>query len=218
MPVPDSRATRARTLLRDDVYVTLRDAIVDGTLQPGERLRDPELEAWLGVSRTPIREALLRLERSGLVIAQPGRATTVAPADGVAILSAQQVAASMHELAARLAVPLLREDDFERLEQANEQLRTALAQPGGGADAALDADDRFHGVFVAASGNQLVADVLEVATPTLRRIERIRFGSLAARDSVAQHADIIAAARAGDAETAARLSRENWMTLSLAAG
>ena len=66
MPVPQISGAPARELLRDNVYASLRDAIVDGTLAPGERLRDTEIEAWLGVSRTPIREALLRLERAGL--------------------------------------------------------------------------------------------------------------------------------------------------------
>ena len=51
------------------------DAIVDGTFAPGEQLRDLELAGWLGVSRTPVREALLRLAEAGLVVAEPGRST-----------------------------------------------------------------------------------------------------------------------------------------------
>ena len=66
MPLPSARAERP-TSLRDYAYRELRDAIVSGQLAPGERLRDPELEAWLGVSRTPIREAIARLETAGLV-------------------------------------------------------------------------------------------------------------------------------------------------------
>ena len=69
--------TPAGRLLRDDVYGHLRDAIIDGTLEPGEQLRDAELATWLGISRTPIREALLRLGQTGLVVAQPGRSTIV---------------------------------------------------------------------------------------------------------------------------------------------
>ncbi len=68
-----------RALLRDDVHARLRDAIVDGTLAPGEQLRDVELAERLGVSRTPVREALLELARAGLVTATPGRSTVVAP-------------------------------------------------------------------------------------------------------------------------------------------
>ena len=91
MPVPAARGVHRRTLLRDDVYFTLRDAIVSGRLAPGEKLRDAELSEWLGVSRTPIREALLRLERSGLVIAEPGRLTMVSPVTDEAVAHAQQL-------------------------------------------------------------------------------------------------------------------------------
>lgn len=65
------------TVLGDEVYARLGEAILDGTLAPGERLRDQELAEWLGVSRTPVREALQRLERVGLVEVSPHRYTRV---------------------------------------------------------------------------------------------------------------------------------------------
>jgi len=212
MPIPSQDGLHRRALLRDHVYESIRDAIVDGTLVPGERLRDSELEGWLGVSRTPIREALLRLERAGLVIAQPGKATLVAPYDRESTENAQQVVAAMHELAARLAVPLVSAEDLEAMARANADFAAAL--DAGDVEQALAADDRLHGVLVAASRNDAVAAVLEQWTPVLRRIERQRFGSFAARKSVDQHARIISCAAAGDAEGAALASRENWLSLS----
>ncbi|PSL38028.1 GntR family transcriptional regulator [Labedella gwakjiensis] len=212
MPIPSASGVHSRSLLRDDVYLSIREAIVDGTLAPGERLRDGELESWLGVSRTPIREALLRLARAGLVIAQPGRATTVAPLDAPATLHAQQVAAAMHELAARLAVPLVSDTEIDAMEEANDRFAAAL--DADDADAALAADDAFHAVFVARSGNTMLAEVLEQTTPLIRRVERVRFASLAARESVHQHRAIIERTRAADADGAAALARENWLTLS----
>jgi len=215
MPIPSQQGLHKRQLLRDDVYESLRDAIVDGTFAPGERLKDPQLEEWLGVSRTPIREALLRLERAGLVVTQPGKATTVAPYDLASTISAQQVAASMHELAAQLAVPVISAAQVDAMVSANTSF--ALALDVVDADSALDADHAFHSVFVEASGNQLVADVLEQTTPLLHRVERMRFASFAGRGSVAQHDAIIAATRAGDAERAARLVRDNWLSLRFTA-
>ncbi|GAA3202400.1 GntR family transcriptional regulator [Microbacterium terregens] len=212
MPIPSSSNMLARSLLRDDVYRSLRDAIVDGSFEPGERLRDQELEAWLGVSRTPIREALLRLAQAGLVIAQPGRATTVAPTDPKNISNAQSVAAAMHELAARSAVPALAQRDLTAMESANERFATALEALD--VDSAMRSDDEFHGVLVHASGNAMIAEVLEQVTPLIRRAERQRFASMAGRDSVQQHREIIERAAAGDAEGAAELSRVNWMTLN----
>src|SRR5688572_18344928 len=101
MPIPSGAAGVDRSLLRDDVYRRLRDAIVDGTFTPGEQLTDGELGDWLGVSRTPVREALLRLGTSGLVVAIPGRSTTVSMIDAQAVRDARDVIAAMHELAAR---------------------------------------------------------------------------------------------------------------------
>ena len=211
MPIPGGLGLHKRQLLRDDVYESLRKAIVDGSFAPGERLKDTELEEWLGVSRTPIREALLRLERAGLVVTQPGKATSVAPFDLASTVSAQQVAAAMHELAATLAVPVITAGQIDAMVTANSSF--ALALDVLDPDAALDADDAFHSVFVEASGNRIVADVLEQTTPLLHRVERMRFASFAGRDSVAQHDAIVERTRAGDTATVAALVRENWLSL-----
>src|SRR5690348_18473707 len=96
MPVPVSTATLSRSLLRDDVYVRLRDAIVDGTFAPGEQLRDGELAQWLGVSRTPVREALLRPAHAGLVVAAPGRSPPAGAVDAPAARDQQAVLAAGH--------------------------------------------------------------------------------------------------------------------------
>lgn len=201
--------------MRDNVFETLRAAIVDGTFAPGERLKDPELEEWLGVSRTPIREAILRLERAGLVIALPGKATIVAPCDPASTLSSQQVVAAMHELAARLAVPAVTAAEIAAMTAANARFERALLDLD--VEAALGADDDFHAVFVKASKNPVIGEVLEQTTPVIRRVERMRFSSFAARDSVAQHARIIELAGRGDADGAARTVRENWLSLRFTA-
>lgn len=215
MPIPLATQVHQRTLLRDEVYNSLRDAIVQGTFAPGERLKDTELEAWLGVSRTPIREALLRLERAGLVNAIPGRATTVAPFDPAATVSAQQVVASLHELAARLAVPSVTDATLTEMAQANERFARAL--DASDVAAAIESDNAFHQAFVAASGNSVIAELLEQVTPILHRVEWMRFASHAARDSVAQHATILRLARLRDVEGTAAACRENWLSLGYTA-
>lgn len=216
MPVPLAQASAPRALLRDDVYTRLRAAIVDGTLAAGEKLKDTELERWLGVSRTPIREAVQRLERDGLVITRPNKSTLVAPFDPETTRSAQQLVSALHELATRLAVPRLTPDGIEALESANRAFAAAL--DAGSADDALRADDEFHAVLVTASGNEMLAEHLDQATPVIRRVERMRFSSEAARESVAQHLRIIDCARRGDADGAASASRDNWLSLGHTAG
>ncbi len=214
MPVPISitvSSSPGRALLRDDVHRRLRDAIVDGTLQPGEQLRDQELAAWLGVSRTPVREALLRLQQAGLVAAQPGRSTTVATLDAKAARDAQAVVAAMHELAVREAVAMLTDDDLSRMRAANARFAEALA--AGDPDAALEADDELHAIPVDAADNSAIVTVLDQYTPVLRRVERLRFASLAGRGSVALHARLIDLCERGEVEDAAQVSFETWQTL-----
>lgn len=212
MPVPDERGKHKRSLLREKAYISLRDAIIDGTLAPGERLRDPDLEDWLGVSRTPIREAISRLEAAGLVHTEPGRLTIVSAIDSRAVLNAQSVAAAMHALAVRSAVPLMSRKDLDAMKKANRRFAAALS--AGDVTAAIHADDDFHGVAVTASGNDVIPQVLEQVTPLLRRLEHLRFSSLSGRDSIAQHDEIIEWCRTGDADEAASAAQRNWETLS----
>ncbi len=212
MPVPDRTNVAPRTLLRDRVYVVLRDAIVDGTLAPGEQLREPELETWLGVSRTPIREALMRLQHAGLVLTRPGHSTVVAPLDDDAVQAAQPVVATLHALAVRLAVPLLSDAELEAMRAANRALSRALDE--GDVAAALAADDVLHQICVDAAGNAAVKDILEQYSPVLRRIERLRFSSAAGRDSVALHDALIDACAAGQAEAAAAVALTTCTTLA----
>jgi DNA-binding GntR family transcriptional regulator len=212
MPVPSERTAGARTLLRDQAYVRLRDAILDGTLEPGEQLKDAELAEWLGLSRTPIREAVARLEQHGLVETEPNRYTRVAPLSASAARDAFPVVAALEALAASLGVPRLTGGDLELMRAANRDFAAALGVVD--VDVAVAADDRFHGVLVHASANREIARSLERLMPNLRRIERARFGSLAGRRSVKQHERIIALCAAGEAERAAEAVRENWLSLA----
>ena len=198
-------------MLRDDVHQRIRDAIVDGTLQPGEQLRDAELATWLGVSRTPIREALLRLQRAGLIVSAPGRSTTVSSLDVRATRDAQSVVAALHELAVRQAVEVLTAADLDRMRAANRRFAEALK--AGDAEAALLADDELHAVPVAAASNSAIEEVLAQYTPVLRRVERLRFSSLAGRASVALHEELIERCAAGDVDAAAAVSGRTWQTL-----
>ena len=211
MPIPTDSPAPQRSLLRDDVYRSIRDAIVRGQLAPGEQLRDQELGAWLQVSRTPVREALQRLAQAGLVVAEPGRMTRVAPEDPELILAARQIAAELHGLAIELAFPALDEAALAEMEQANGRLSAALA--AGDAEAAIAADDAFHEVALTRSGNPLIPDHLEVVTATLRRAEFLHFESVKGSASPEQHTEIIAAVRAGEHAHAVALTKANWSTI-----
>src|SRR5215467_11130940 len=115
--------------LRERVYQTLQHAIVSGQLPPGERLRDQDLAEQLGVSRTPVREALQRLEDEGLVETAPRASTRVTALDERAAREAFPVVAALHALATLCAVPHLTKCDLETMRTANAHLASVIASP-----------------------------------------------------------------------------------------
>lgn len=210
MPLPRNQRIE-RHLLSDQAYAVLRAAIIDGTLAPGERLRDAELVLRLGLSRTPIREALARLQEDGLVESEPNRYTRVSPLDRRDARDAYPIVAALHALAAELGVRHLTDQDMRTMRTENKRFAKAIADVD--VDEAMASDDAFHGVLIVASGNQAIAATLERLMPRLHRLERVQFGSLRGRRSVSQHEAIIAASQRGDAQGAADAVRENWLSL-----
>jgi DNA-binding GntR family transcriptional regulator len=213
MPIPMKTSGLGRSLLRDDVYHRLRDAIVDGTFLPGEQLRDADLAEWLEVSRTPVREALLRLGASGLVVTKPGRSTTVSVIDPAAVREALDVVGMMHVLAVRQTAGMLTEDHLERMRDANRRFGEAFRR--GDVDAALDADDEFHSVPVGILGNRALQAVLDQFGPVVRRAERAHFAA-DGESSLARHEELLALLAAGDVDAATDLTFRTWNALTAA--
>jgi DNA-binding GntR family transcriptional regulator len=211
MPVPDRPAGVERQLLRDTAYAALRDAIVVGTLAPGEHLHDAELCSWLSLSRTPVRDALAHLRDDGLVEMAPQRYTRVTPLTRREVCELVPVLAAVHALATELAVPRLAAEDLATLQAENERFVTALRERD--TTRAFDADDRFHAVCVGRASNREIIRVLDRLTPRLQRLEQLVPEAMPGRRSVAQHQAIASRAAAGDAAGAASAVRENWMTL-----
>ena len=210
MPVPQERGAVGRQLLKDTAYATLCDAIVDGTLAPGEVLHDDELCAWLGLSRTPVRGALARLESEGLVETAPQRFTRVSPLEADEAGSLFPVLAALHSLAVELAVPRLGGHDLLRLRDANDRHIAALTARNAGH--AYKADDHFHGIFVTAAGNPTLTQALAALEPRMHRLELLHPGALPGRRALAQHEAIITRAASGDAARAASAAREHWLS------
>ncbi len=211
VPIPHTRPQVDRAPLREDVYRRLRDAIIDGTFAPGEQLKDGELATWLGVSRTPVREALLRLAQSGLVLSRPGRSTIVSSLDARSTREARDVVAAMHELAVHEAVDRLTAADIEAMRDAARRFAAALA--AGDIDEAVRADDELHAIPVAVSGNRAIALVLEQFMPVLRRIERVRFASDDGIRSPDRHEELIRLCEEGDVDAAAAVAFDTWHSL-----
>jgi DNA-binding GntR family transcriptional regulator len=202
-----------RHLLRDQAYAALVRAIVHGELAPGDALRDVELAARLGLSRTPVREALTRLADEGLVLTKPNAYTRVAPIDERAAADAAVLNQSLHALAVRLACAAgtFGSEHAAAARRANRAFAAALRD--GDLPSALAADHDVHDAFVVASGNAQVAAAIRRLAPLLRRHALARFASLPGRRSVDAHERIVAAAERGDTAAATQLTHDNWGTL-----
>jgi len=211
MPVPEQRAAVDRHLLRDTAYDRLAAAIVDGTLKPGEPLSDAELCGWLGLSRTPVRDALSRLRDEGLVEMAPQRFTRVARMSVRDLHEVVPLLAAVHGLATELAVPRLGAKDIGELQAHNEAFGVALRGRDG--FAAYQCDERFHDVFVTRCGNPEIGRVIARLTPRLHRVECLCRDDFPGGRSVMQHQAMIKRAQERDGPGAASASRANWMTL-----
>ena len=209
LPVNDS-APVERKLLRDVVYNRLYDGILDGTFEPGETLLDEKLTAWLGVSRTPIREALMKLADIGLVEMAPNRYTRVAPIDLRAIDEAIYTSGLLHEYAARTGVPNLDNAAISRLDKALKEIRrTAKAADLPALGRALN---DFFLEFERGSDNQVLLTVSQDLSPQLLRYVSVWQLPFDTTDIPARIADIFAAAKERDGEKAADLIRELYAT------
>ncbi len=200
-----------RPLLRDEAYDRIRHAIVDGSLPPGAPLRDADLADQLGLSRAPIRQALLRLADDGLVDSKPQSYTRVSEVMSPDVLDAREVVRLLHEFAVRQAVAKVGRDDVAAMRAAND--RFAAAIEAGDVAAAVMADDELHDVPVRLAGNAAVAATLDRYTPLLRRLEHARFSSALAWNSVERHTRLIDALEKRDTDTAVSVISTIWTDL-----
>lgn len=125
---------------------------------------------------------------------------------------ALSVVAAMHELALREAFPRLSATDFAALRSANRRLADALR--AGDVDAAVAADDRFHALPVAVSGNAPLRTVIEQFMPPLRPAVRLRFSTPGGREAVVRHDRVIALSETGDLDAAVAAARAGWLSLA----
>lgn len=209
MPIPERVQPVARPIARDEAYDAVRGWIVDGTLRPGEQLRDGELAAALGLSRMPVREALLRLVGEGLVETAANRWTRVAPLDAGQARQLYPIVWSLEALAVSLLRGPLAPGDLAELGAANERLRLAL-EADDPAEASR-ADAAFHRVYIARAANAELDRILGEVKAKLQRLEVAYFGGCAGADrALAEHEAIIAALADGDLPRAAAAVRTNW--------
>lgn len=155
----DFRVTMNEYLpLRDVVFNTLRQAILRGELEPGERLMEIQLAERLGVSRTPIREAIRKLELEGLVLMIPRKGAEVAKISEKSLKDVLEVRRSLEELAIELTCQRITDEGMAELEEAQKAFATAIHK--GDAMVIAEADEHFHELIYRATENSRLVQIL----------------------------------------------------------
>lgn len=144
--------------LRDVVFKTLRQAILTGELKPGERLMEIHLANRLGVSRTPIREAIRKLELEGLVTMIPRRGAEVANITEKNLKDVLEVRRALDALAVELACDRISESEKKSLREACERFESATEMKDVTRIAMEDV--KLHDIIVAAAGNEKLAQLV----------------------------------------------------------
>lgn len=144
--------------LRDVVFNTLRQAILRGELKPGERLMEIQLANKLGVSRTPIREAIRKLELEGLVLMIPRKGAEVADITEKSLRDVLEVRKALEELAVQLTCDKITKEQIRELEEAAEEFKRILESSD--VTEIAEADVHFHDIIYKATDNQRLIQLL----------------------------------------------------------
>lgn len=198
-----------RTFVRKEAYTKLRDWILDGTLAPGTQLRDKELASQLGVSRTPIREALLRLEDEGLIKTKPNRSTHVSSIDFHQAFHLYSIVWTLECLALSQAFGAMTNEHIQLMIEANERFLQKMETKDR--LAALDADHDFHSVYVKLSNNQELEKIISEIKTKLKRLDLYYFEKIKnALLSYDEHKQIIEALKQKNLSLAMQAVEHNW--------
>jgi DNA-binding GntR family transcriptional regulator len=196
----------SRAPLRDEVCRQILDRIHRGDLPPGSRVRDSDLAAQLGVSRTPIREALLHLARDGVLDSTMGRGFRVRPIDAAELREVGDILGALESLALRLSPPAS-PDRLDRLRQVDRRIE----QTRGDVSRCLDLEDEWHRILLEACPNRRLLDLIA----SLRHVPR-RYLAAYMRDagrlslSTLPHQKILQALEERGSDSVAAVFEQQW--------
>lgn len=198
-----------RTFARQQAYIKLRQWILEGTLAPGKQLRDKELAEQLGVSRTPIREALLRLEDEGLVNTKPNSSTLVSTIDFHNAFHLYSIVWTLERLALSQAFGSMTDDHIQQMAEANERFLQKMKSQDR--FAALEADYDFHHIYIKLSQNQEIEKIISEIKTKLKRLDLYYFDKIKnAALSYDEHKKIIEALIQRNLPLALDAVEDNW--------
>lgn len=197
-----------RRPLGQEATTLLRKLILRGDLAPGERLVEERLGQQLGLSRTPIREALHRLEQEGLLLKRPRGGYEVRPLSRQEVEDAVGVRGVLEGYAGELAAQRATAKQVRELERSLEMFEDALARQDEGR--LVEMNTRFHELMNQAASSPLLHRLLSELTEEVERVSRAIMSNMQAGHwTVEDHRAVLEAVKAGDAQEAGRLCREH---------
>ncbi|WP_318766402.1 GntR family transcriptional regulator [Lactiplantibacillus carotarum] len=210
MPIPAPQPFDKITA-KDRAYQKIRDWIIDGTLMPNEKLAETSLATAISVSRTPIREALLKLREDGFVTMVSGKVTRVATLNAEDAATLYEPMAAIEGLAAAQAAEKITAEQLQRLQTANETYQTVLASQS--LPAILTADRAVHAAVLAVAANDYETQFSNILYGHLARFENYFFKqrTLEKIHRNQNHDALITALQQHDPQAAREAMTEDWL-------
>ena len=187
--------------LREIVYEQLKMQILTGQITPGTRMMEVELADEMGVSRTPVREAIRKLEKEGLVTIEPRRGAYASDISVKDMVDTLEVREDLESFAAYLAAQRMTEEQIAELTEITDKYSEAINNSD--TENMIHYDEMFHKYIVACSGNKTLIQISETVQELALRFRYLYYDDLSRYGSMPmQHREIIQAFRGGDAESA----------------
>jgi DNA-binding GntR family transcriptional regulator len=211
LPIPKDFVTPTRISAKERAYTQIQRWIIEGTLHPGEKINDAELAEALGVSRTPVREALQLLEYQGLIEMRPGRDTRVTLVEKEQIFDIYPILASLHALAAERFLQVVQPHHIEELRRLNREFAEKIAE--NQLFEAMELDEEFHNVVVEGAQNPYLSSFSSTLQLHIKRFKYLflKHAKGAMDASVAEHDAMIDALVKKDREALIHATKRNWL-------
>lgn len=200
-----------RKFIKDEAYDIISELIVSGQFEPQKRIKIDELSEQLGISRTPVREAILQLENEGLIISKPNKWTIVAPININETLNIYPIISTLESLALRLAFDKIDDTFIKSLILLNKEIKDACDH--GNQVEILEKDNIFHESIIKLSGNTEIQPILVSLKKKVQRVEIFFFSESKYKyNSYYEHNKIIENLENKNLDGAIEALDRNWMS------
>lgn len=198
--------------LRELVYEELKKQILTGAIVPGTRMMEIDLAEKMDVSRTPVREAIRKLEIEGLVTIEPRKGAYASDISVKDMLDVLEVREDIEGLAAALTARRITDEEIEEMEAANEAYFNAVHT--GDTEEIIRTDESFHKTIVKITGNKTLVSMMENLQELAIRFRYLYYDDFSRYENMPkEHEEIIRAIKTGDEEKARQVSKEHVQRL-----